>query len=113
MVGTSLWLDRANPLIRYIYYLFDSATHLSLIPQQWSHSSQESSAKLQSIAETGNLAVVYKEHYDPNTHFSRHLAGSKPYAAGCFSCHKWLPGIAGINSCTLEQTFSAPKSRPT
>ena len=35
-------------------------TNLSPIPQEWSHSSQESSAKLQSIAETGNRAVVYE-----------------------------------------------------
>jgi len=86
MVGTSLWLDRANPLIRYIYYLFDSATHLSLIPQQWSHSAQESSAKLQSIAETGNQHSVIKKHYDSNTHFLRHLSGGIPCADGCFSC---------------------------
>ena len=36
-------------------------TNLSLLPQQWSDSSQESPAKLQSIAETGNPSVVYKE----------------------------------------------------
>ena len=52
-------------------------THLSLLPQQWSDSSQELSAKLQSIAETGKLAVVYKEHYDPNTPFPRHPAGGR------------------------------------
>ncbi len=34
-------------------------TKLSFITQEWSHSCQELSAKLQSIAETGNLAVVY------------------------------------------------------
>ncbi len=34
--------------------------NLGLIPQEWSHISQESSAKLQSIAETGNPAVVYE-----------------------------------------------------
>ena len=33
-------------------------THLSPISQQWSDSSQELSAKLQSTAETGNIAVV-------------------------------------------------------
>ena len=32
-------------------------TSLSLITQEWSHTSQESSAKLQSIAETGNPSV--------------------------------------------------------
>jgi len=45
MVDTSFWLDRANPRTLGIYDLFDSATHLSPIPQQWSDSSQALSAR--------------------------------------------------------------------
>jgi len=37
-----------------IPFRHESVTNLSPIPQEWSHSSQELSAKLQSIAETGN-----------------------------------------------------------
>ena len=43
-----------------IPFIQELVTKLSLLPQQWSHSSQESSAKLQSIAETGNPSVVYQ-----------------------------------------------------
>ncbi len=61
-----------------------------------------------------------KKHYDPNSRFSRHFAGSKPCAAGCFSCRKWLPGIADYtttpttgpmycsNSSTHTRGFSHP-----
>ncbi len=66
----------------------------------------ELSAKFQSNAGTGTLAVVYKEHYDPNTRFSRHLAGSKPCAAGCFSCRKWLPEIADYTATPHQHWIS-------
>ncbi len=41
-------------------FIQELVTKLSLLPQQWSHSSQESSAKLQSIAETGKPVFVKK-----------------------------------------------------
>jgi len=47
----------------YIPFRHGFVTNLSPIPQEWSHSSQESSAKLQSIAETGKLAVYTVESY--------------------------------------------------
>ncbi len=43
-----------------IPFRHESVTNLSLIAQELSHSCQELSAKLQSIAETGNPAVVYE-----------------------------------------------------
>jgi len=67
-------------------------TNLNLIPQAWSHSSQELSVnqkvfgKAQSIAETGNPSVVYKLRlYDPKTSFLRHPTGSKRSAVDL--CH--------------------------
>ena len=83
-------------------------TNLSLIAQELSHNCQESSAKLQRIAETGNQQSYIKlGFYVPKTRSLRRGGGRKPCATGprrtlcnplteCSSCLKWLPGIAAL-----------------
>ena len=105
MVGTSYgWTGPSPVMVDRYHHLCNPATLLSRIPQEWSHSSQELSAKLQSLAETATSQSFIKKHYDSNTRFLRHPAGSKPYAAGpcrslydlptqCSSCRKRNPWI--------------------